>query len=124
MEIAAVSLGDAAIAGVALILGAYEFWLFARRPRERQHLWVALISFSAAGFSILILILIHYNVGREWAVLLSKLEFFGITLILIWSLLIVVEVLGRWKPILLAAIFLGDVLPDGTGGVLRLWFFV
>lgn len=94
--VATISLGDAAIAAVASVLGFYELWLFVRRRGEREHLWVALISFCAAIYSTLMLI--HYNAGREHIVFLIKLELVPIVALLVLLLLLAGEIVGRRPP--------------------------
>ncbi|MBK7585986.1 MAG: response regulator [Myxococcales bacterium] len=72
LAISPLALGDAAIAGAALVLTTYEAWLYARRRQNPEHLWIAAICASAVAYAGLMAI--HYSVGQEAAVILSRLE--------------------------------------------------
>jgi len=69
--VSALALGEAAIAAIAVLLTAYEAWLFRLRGR-REHLWAALGAVAMAVYSGAMLF--HYDASPEDAVFLSRVE--------------------------------------------------
>lgn len=94
--ISPLSLGDAAVFGAALLASAYELWLFARRPNAREHLWMGLISAMAAVYAALMMV--HYNVGRDTAVILTRFEGGALASASCAALAWILEVSGRGTP--------------------------
>ncbi len=103
MSVSPLSLGDSVIGGAALLLAAYELWLYSRRPGHAEHLWMGLTSLMGAAYAGLMAV--HYNVGPDTALLLSRLEggVLGVLSLstMAWSL----TVAGRAAPRALAALW-------------------
>ncbi len=90
------SLGDAAVAGAGVLLCAYELWLFARRPGHREHLWMAVIGAMAATYAALMAV--HYNVGHDAALILTRFEGAALTTASCAGIAWILLVTGRATP--------------------------
>jgi PAS domain S-box-containing protein len=78
-RISGVALGDAGIAAVAVLLTAYEVWLYRHRPSHREHLWLAAICAATALHAGLLVF--HYDATPQLAVKLLKGEFASLIVI-------------------------------------------
>ncbi|MCK6532560.1 MAG: ATP-binding protein [Polyangiaceae bacterium] len=111
MSVSILSIGDSVLGGAAALLTAYELWLFSRRPAHAEHLWMGVTSLMAAAYAGLMAV--HYNVGAEAALLLSRIEgaVLGVTAFatLAWSL----TVAGRATPRALTVLWACALLPVG-----------
>jgi len=111
VSVSTLSIGDSVLGGAAALLTAYELWLFSRRPAHAEHLWMGVTSLMAAAYAGLMAV--HYNVGAETALLLSRIEgaVLGVTAFatLAWSL----TVAGRATPRALAVLWACALPPVG-----------
>lgn len=71
-RVATLSVGDAIIAGIAVLLAAYELWLYLVAGRRAEHAWLALVSASVAVFAATMAV--HYNVDAEGGLWVTRLE--------------------------------------------------
>ena len=95
MSISPLSIADAVIVGAAGLVATFEGWLYARRRTHTEHLWMALISALSALYAALMAV--HYNVGRDAAITLGRLEGATLVSLAFSSLAWVIEISGRWS---------------------------
>jgi PAS domain S-box-containing protein len=70
--LAALTVGDVAIASIAVVLALFELTLLSERPGEREHVWVAVICATTATFATAMAT--HYNAGPALALSLTRIE--------------------------------------------------
>lgn len=92
---------------------------------DRDFRDVPIGTFGWRSFFVVVAVFIATHVPWEWWVMLPWAVLTNLWFYYRKDLFALVVVhAGTNAAILLAAIFLSDVLPDGAGGVLSLWFFV
>lgn len=92
-HIATLSLGDAVVVGVALVLAGYEAWLFLVLGRKAEHGYLALTAAAVAAFAAVMGV--HYNLGPEAGLWASRVESMTLTVIVSGVALFAMAVTGR-----------------------------
>lgn len=92
-EVAALSVGDAVIVGVALVLAGYEAWLFRELGHKAEHACLAATATAVAVFAGIMGV--HYNLGPEGGLWASRIESMTLTIIVSGVALFAMAVTGR-----------------------------